>query len=229
MRNLTMLWDTGELTNAINRVVQQENHLFVRNGINGVFKSRGLGSARQIPGNRMGDASPLDAPAMDVERPTSALMRALDARTPQALSIEVSTATCAEIHSWLHVIEVFSSYEVRSLEPGPVPYQVEIVTQPGLRYSQALELMEVLRNDAIFPSLSEDERTLVFDTINQGVLGRMLEEIVIHETDAARGGCYRRLPAESARPQSCQALQLRLLEGCADLQDDSEYQLSRLD
>jgi hypothetical protein len=104
------------------------------------------------------------------------------------LSIEVSAVACAEIRSWPHVIEVFSSYEVRSLEPGSTPYQVEIVTQPGLRYSQALELIEVLRNDAIFPRLSEDERALVFDAINQDVLGRMLEEIVIHETDAARGG-----------------------------------------
>ena len=166
MRNLAVLWDADELTNTINRVVQQENHLFVRNSINGVFKSRDPGSARQILGNRTGDASPLDAPAMDVERVTSALMRALDVRTPQTLSIEVSAPACAEIRSWLHVIEVFASYEVLSLEPGSTPYQVEIVTQPGLRYSQALELTEALRNDALLPSISEDERALAFDTIN---------------------------------------------------------------
>jgi len=186
LRNLVRLWDADELTNAINRLVQQENHLFAQKVICSAFKSRDLGSARQILRSRMGDDSPLDASEVDFERVTRRLMRSLDVHNPESMSVEVSAASLSEIRSWLHVIEAFSSFEVRSLEPGSTPHRAEVVTQPGLRYSQVQELIEALRGDASLSTPSQDEQALVFDVIERDVLGRMLEEIVIHETEAVR-------------------------------------------
>lgn len=188
MRNLVELWDADELTNVISRVVQQENHSFARKSIDRAFKSADLGSARQLLRARMAEASPLDAHDIDVEGITASLMLALDVFDPNPAHVEVSAAARAEVRNWLHVIEVFADYEVRSLEPGAVPLRAETVTQPGLRYSQALELMDVLRNNGTFLALTQAEQTLVLNTIETDVLGRMLEEIVLHETVAARGG-----------------------------------------
>ena len=188
MRNLVELWDADELTNVINRVVQQENHSFARRSIDRAFKSADLGSARQLLRARMADESPLDAYDIDVEGITASLMSALDILNPESAHVEVSAAARAEVRNWLHVIEVFADYEVRSLEPGSAPMRAETVTQPGLRYSQALELANVLRNDSTFAILTQDEQALVLNTIDADVLGRMLEEIVLYETVAARGG-----------------------------------------
>lgn len=188
MRNLVELWDADELTNVINRVVQQENHSFARKSIDRAFKSADLGSARQLLRARMAENSPLDAHDIDVEGVTASLMSALDVFDPNPTHIEVSAAARAEVRNWLHVIEVFSDYEVRSLDPGSVPSRTETVTQPGLRYSQALELMDALRRNGTFSVLTQAEQAMVLNTIDTDVLGRMLEEIVLHETIAARGG-----------------------------------------
>ncbi|MEE1158737.1 MAG: AAA family ATPase, partial [Atopobiaceae bacterium] len=82
MRNLVELWDADELTNVINRVVQQENHSFARKSIDRAFKSADLGSARQLLRARMAENSPLDAHDIDVEGVTASLMSALDVFDP---------------------------------------------------------------------------------------------------------------------------------------------------
>ncbi len=46
----------------------------------------------------------------------------------------------------------------------------------------------MLRNNGTFSVLTQAEQATVLNTIEPDVLGRMLEEIVLHETVAARGG-----------------------------------------
>lgn len=48
--------------------------------------------------------------------------------------------------------------------------------------------MDALRRNGTFSVLTQAEQAMVLNTIDTDVLGRMLEEIVLHETIAARGG-----------------------------------------
>ena len=60
-----------------------------------------------------------------------------------------------------------------------------VISQPGLRYSQAETLVKELMKDENFQSISVTDRKRILDRILNEIKGRMMEEIVLLETKKA--------------------------------------------
>ena len=61
-----------------------------------------------------------------------------------------------------------------------------VISQPGLRYSQAETLVKGLMKDENFQSISVTNRKCILDRILNEIKGRMMEEIVLLESKKAR-------------------------------------------
>lgn len=63
-----------------------------------------------------------------------------------------------------------------------------VITQPGLRYSQADALVKSLMKDESMQKLGKDECERVEKRIRDSIRGRMMEDIVLFETQKALPG-----------------------------------------
>ena len=177
---LQELYDKGELTNAINRIVEDMNHRFLLSVVEREFKSHDLGSAKNlllhdVPAPR---AHVLDD--VDTKQIVERLKAIIDVKEKQELTVPITQAHVDTIKKYLRMLDLIYN----------CPYQVEnigvqdhyIFTQPGMRYAIAKALVYSLMQDAYFNSVSERDRAYIIEKILSDVKGRMLEDIVLLET-----------------------------------------------
>lgn len=184
-RHLHSLYDAGELTNAINRVIEDMTHRFVLRTFTKRFKSHDLGSAAQLlrkETDPMRKSDILDR--VNTEDITKRLMELLDIRNQENLSIGITKAHIAEIKEYLMALDLIVESPVET-SVADEPLEGILFAQPGMRYCQAQALVYSLRNDPVFAELSEAERNMVCERILEEVRGRMMEEIVLLETTKA--------------------------------------------
>ena len=184
-RHLQSLYDAGELTNAINRVIEDMTHRFVLRTFTKRFKSHDLGSAAQLMRKEtdpMRKSDILDR--VNTEDITKRLMELLDIRNQESLSIGITKAHIAEIKEYLMALDLIVESPVET-SVAAEPLEGILFAQPGMRYCQAQALVYSLRNDPVFAELSEAERNMVCERILEEVRGRMMEEIVLLETTKA--------------------------------------------
>ena len=184
-RHLQSLYDAGELTNAINRVIEDMTHRFVLRTFTKSFKSHDLGSAAQLMRKEtdpMRKSDILDR--VNTEDVTKRLMELLDIRNQENLSIGITKAHIAEIKEYLMALDLIVESPVET-SVAAEPLEGILFAQPGMRYCQAQALVHSLRNDPVFAELSEAERNMVCERILEEVRGRMMEEIVLLETTKA--------------------------------------------
>ena len=184
-RHLHSLYDAGELTNAINRVIEDMTHRFVLRTFTKSFKSHDLGSAAQLMRKEtdpMRKSDILDR--VNTEDITRRLMELLDIRNQENLSIGITKAHIAEIKEYLMALDLIVESPVET-SVAAEPLEGILFAQPGMRYCQAQALVYSLRNDPVFAELSEAERNMVCERILEEVRGRMMEEIVLLETTKA--------------------------------------------
>ncbi|MCI6043947.1 AAA family ATPase [bacterium] len=182
-RHLQSLYETGELTGAINRIIEDMNHRFLIRILINKFKSHDLGSAadvlrRERDPERRSDI--LDR--IDKEAVTKRLMDMLEIRNQEEQSIGITNAHVEEIKEYLKALDLIVDVPNETIIPSAEPLENIIFTQPGMRYCQAQALVHSLAKDELFASLSEQEKTLVSERILEEVRGRMMEEIVLLET-----------------------------------------------
>ena len=182
-RHLQSLHETGELTGAINRIIEDMNHRFLIRILINKFKSHDLGSAadvlrRERDPERRSDI--LDR--IDKEAVTKRLMDMLEIRNQEEQSIGITNAHVEEIKEYLKALDLIVDVPNETIIPSAEPLENIIFTQPGMRYCQAQALVHSLAKDELFASLSEQEKTLVSERILEEVRGRMMEEIVLLET-----------------------------------------------
>ena len=179
------LYDAGELTNAINRIIEDMNHRFVLRTFNKRFKSHHLGSIAQLlrkETDPMRKSDILDL--VSIDDINKRLMELLDIRNQENLSIGITKAHIAEIKEYLTALDLIvespveTSVDAESLEGI-------LFAQPGMRYCQAQALVHSLKKDPVFVKLSEVEKNMVCERILEEVRGRMMEEIVLLETTRA--------------------------------------------
>ena len=106
-RHLQSLYDAGELTNAINRVIEDMTHRFVLRTFTKSFKSHDLGSAAQLMRKEtdpMRKSDILDR--VNTEDITKRLMELLDIRNQENLSIGITKAHIAEIKEYLMALDL---------------------------------------------------------------------------------------------------------------------------
>ena len=186
-RHLKKLYEADELTNAINRIIQDMNHEFTKDVILRKFVSRDLRSAAQIlrsspDGHMRTDA--LDN--MDISGVIDTLKKILSIREQEDLTESVSQAAATEIREYLKALDLIDYIDIESASADAGMDEKKVIfTQPGMRYCQAEALVYSLLRDNKFKALSEREKLLVTHKILEDVRGIMLEDIVLIETRKA--------------------------------------------
>ena len=182
-RHLQSLYEAGELTGAINRIIEDMNHRFLIRILINKFKSHDLGSAadvlrRERDPERRNDI--LDR--IDKDAVTKRLMDLLEIRNREDQSIGITNAHVEEIKEYLKALDLIVDVPSETIIPSAEPLENIIFTQPGMRYCQAQALVHSLAKDELFASLSEKEKAMVSERILEEVRGRMMEDIVLLET-----------------------------------------------
>ena len=204
-RHLYTLYETGELTSAINRIIEDMNHRFLLKVLTQDFVSHDL---RLSASNLRKECDPkkrtdvLDT--IDTEAVTRCLMNILDIRNQEEQLIGITEAHIAEIREYLAVLDLIIDCPIETATAGTHPMEHILFTQPGMRYCQAQALVYSLLKDETFFSLSEYEKKMVTERILEEVRGRMMEDIVLLETMKAAG-------------QNCRVFKLQFAAGEFDM------------
>lgn len=182
-RHLQSLYEAGELTGAINRIIEDMNHRFLIRILINKFKSHDLGSAADVlRRERDPELRNTILDRIDKEAVTKRLMNMLEICDQEDQSIGITNAHVEEIKEYLKALDLIVDIPNETIIPSAEPLENIIFTQPGMRYCQAQALVHSLAKDELFALLSEQEKTLVSERILEEVRGRMMEEIVLLET-----------------------------------------------
>lgn len=182
-RHLQSLYEAGELTGAINRIIEDMNHRFLIRVLTDKFKSHDLGSAADVLRKDRNPEQRSDIlDRIDTQAVTKRLMDLLDIRNKEEQSIGITNVHIEEIKEYLKALDLVVDVPKETAIPNAEPLENILFTQPGMRYCQVQALVHSLTKDILFASLSEQEKRLVSERILEKVRGRMMEEIVLLET-----------------------------------------------
>ena len=183
-RALYDLYEKNELTSAINRVVEDVNHRFTLDVLTKDFMSHDLGiSAMNLRNDRKTPNDILDR--VDKKEFTERLKNLLEIRNREEQKVKISDEHRREIKEYLDALDLTVDIDIQTLPVGREKNYKTVFTQPGMRYSQAKELVQSLLEDGEFQELSIDERNAVIERILSDIKGRMMEDIVLLETKIA--------------------------------------------
>ena len=173
------LFDQNELTNAINRVVEDMNHDFLVSVVTEKFKSHDLGSARQML--TFSKLKKVQTALYDIDenKVLDSLKNIIGVKEKEQLKVQVTQEMVKQIKEYLYMLDLIQDVEVRYGDGRIV--KRPIFSQPGMRYSITKALVYSLQNDAYIQSLSPAEQSYIFEKIMSDVKGRMLEDIVLLE------------------------------------------------
>ena len=182
-RKLQDLYEKDELTSAINRVVEDQTHRFTLEVLTREFHSGDFSqAARNLRKDREQPNDILDR--VDKSGVVERLRKLLEIRNQQERTVALEQAHVEEIQEYLALLDLTHPIEIVSMPSGEKLHRTAI-TQPGLRYAQAKALIESLLLDPTFSDLSLAERNDVQSRILSGIMGRMMEDVVLLETALA--------------------------------------------
>lgn len=182
------LYAAGELTNAINRIIEDMNHRFLEEVLTRDFISSDLSiSSRNLRNDRDPRKRSAVLDNIDREAVTARMMELLDIRNKRQQKVEILPEHLTQIKMYLKAMDLIVECPVRNGESGLGTQERVLFTQPGMRYCQAQALVYSLMQDETFALLSEDEKALITDRILEEVRGRMLEDIILLESMKALG------------------------------------------
>ena len=184
-RNLYDLYKKGELTSAINRVVEDINHRFTKEVLTRTFTSHDLSlSARNLLHDR---ENPVDLyQTIDREAVTATLKTMLDILDKEEQKVEIDETHAEQIKEYLTMLDLLMEVDLRYLPHVNRHDSITVITQPGLRYAQATALVNSMLLDEQFSALSAVERKRISERILSEIQGRMMEDIVLLETKLAK-------------------------------------------
>ena len=184
-RSLQQLYDAGELTSAINRIVEDVNHRFTMEVLTQKFKSNDLRiSASNLRRDRFRPTDILDR--VDIGAITKRLKKLLLIRDKEEQSVNISNAHRTEIREYLDLLDLTCDIDVVNMSNLNERKVRTVFSQPGLRYTQAAALIQSLLLDETFRNTAIAERMAIEERILDEIRGRMMEEIVLLETKLAR-------------------------------------------
>ena len=184
-RSLQELYDAGELTNAINRIVEDVNHRFTIDVLTRKFKSGDLSrSAQNLRRDRFWPTDILDR--VDISAVTKRLKHLLQIRDKAEMAVGIGEAHRAEIKEYLDLLDLTCDIDVVNMSNLNARLSRTVLSQPGLRYAQASALIQSLLLDETFKNIPIAERMSIEKRILDEIRGRMMEEIVLLETKMAR-------------------------------------------
>ncbi|WP_242834387.1 AAA family ATPase [Butyrivibrio sp. FC2001] len=183
-RGLADLYEKGELTNVINRIVEDMNHSFVLEVIQRAFVSHDLGITRNnLRKDKKAPSDILDD--IDTSMVTERLMAKLDIHDVNGKTAIVETTHMNEVKEYLLLLDLIDTIEVVSSSGSDKNKERIVFTQPGLRYSQAEALVSSLLQDDLFRDIGIKDRLRITERLLDEVRGRMMEDIILLETKKA--------------------------------------------
>lgn len=113
-RSLLDLYEKGELTNVINRVVENINHSFTRSVVERTFKSHDIAvTASNLLRDR---EAPMNIKAhMDLDAVTRGMMQMLDILNKEEQSIQIEDYHMAQIEEYLTLLDLIMKIDLESL------------------------------------------------------------------------------------------------------------------
>ena len=183
-RLLYDLYMKGELTSAINRVVEDINHRFTKEVLTRTFRSATLSSTAN---NLLRDrTAPMDLiGSIDSDSVLSSLRAMLDILEKPEQTVGVEDAHAAQIREYLVLLDLVKEIDVVHFPDVNAGRKKDVLTQSGLRYAQACALVDSLLSDRKFSTLPPSLRERVIERVNSTVEGRMMEDQVLLETKTA--------------------------------------------
>ncbi len=180
---LRELYDKGELTNVINRIVESMNHQFLLRVVEDEFKSHDFGSARELllheyPADTAHVLYDVDEKAI-VER----LKALIDVKEKKELTVAVTQEHIEKIKKYLFMLDLLVACTERYETGGQAEHIA--LAQPGMRFAIAKALVYSLMQDEYFAARSESDKTHIAEKILEDVKGRMMEDIILLETSKA--------------------------------------------
>ena len=183
-RSLYALYEKNELTSAVNRVVEDMNHLFTVDVLTRDFKSHDFSISRRNLLNAQKDTSDI-LESIDIAAITARLKDMLSIRNREEQKVKITEAVASEIKEYLELLDLIFSVDVVSISDHRTREKRILISQPGLRYAQAEALIESLLEDEFFETVSSEDKLFISDRILNEIRGRMLEDIVLLETSLA--------------------------------------------
>ena len=138
-RQLLDLYECGELTNVINRVVENINHSFTRRVVEKTFESHDISVTAK---NLLKDKdNPINIKEhMDLDVVTLGIMKMLDILNKEEQSIDIENCHMIQIKEYLELMDLIMEIDLESLPEVDRKSTVTVITQPGLRFAQANEI-----------------------------------------------------------------------------------------
>ena len=170
-RQLLDLYEKGELTNVINRVVEDMNHRFTKSVVGRI-------TANNLLGDRVD--------SLNLDKVTLGIKNMLDILDKEEQSIDISDVHMTQIKEYLAILDLIKEIDLEYLPEVNQKSKIIVVTQPGLRYAQAEAIVENLLLDEKFQELDIQKRTRILERLLSEIRGRMMEDIVLLETKLAK-------------------------------------------
>ncbi|MBO5303070.1 MAG: AAA family ATPase [Lachnospiraceae bacterium] len=187
-RSLWDLYEKNELTNAINRIVEDMNHRFTMEVLTRDFKSNDLRiSANNLRKDREEPTDILDR--INILKVNETLKSLLEIKDKEEQKVEIQDAHRYEIKEYLDLLDLTVEIGSRWMSDYNRRESRTAFSQPGMRYSQAEALIKSLMQDDVFRGLSFEERKRVTERIIDEIKGRMMEDIVLLETKLSKKNC----------------------------------------
>ena len=183
-RKLFDLYEKGELTNVINRVVESINHSFTKSVIERTFYSHDLHLSAS---NLLRDKKrPIDIKEhIDIDSVTELIKKILNILNKEEQVIDIEDDHMKQIKEYLYLLDLICDIDLLYLPETNSNDKLTVITQPGLRYAQACAILEAVIMDGNFKELSIVDRNHILSRIKSEICGRMMEEIVLFETKIA--------------------------------------------
>ena len=176
---LRELYEKGELTNVINRIVQHMNHRFVLRVVEDEFKSHDFGSAKELLLHDLPAERATVLYDVNEKQILERLKAIIEVKEKSETTVPITQERIDKVKKYLLMLDLIVNCPER-YESGK---QAEhfVFSQPGMRYAIAKALVYSLMQDAYFASIPEADKAYITGKILDDVKGRMLEDIVLLE------------------------------------------------
>ena len=176
---LRELYEKGELTNVINRIVQHMNHRFVLRVVEDEFKSHDFGSAKELLLHDLPAERATVLYDVDEKQILERLKAIIEVKEKSEPTVPITQEHIDKVKKYLLMLDLIVNCPER-YESGKQAEHI-VFSQPGMRYAIAKALVYSLMQDAYFASISEADKAYITGKILDDVKGRMLEDIVLLE------------------------------------------------
>ena len=178
--SLRDLYYKYQLTDAIQRVVHDQNHVFLASAINREFT---LGEWESFANNLAKENIEkwnqfLEEVQIDGLR--KYFMQKLN--IIDHFDVQVTEEAAKQLKVYMMNLDLLKTYKCNYNTDIQAYEERNIITQPGLKYAQIDVLLQGLMKIEPFVYLHSDERMYVRERIVNAIKGQMLEDIIMHET-----------------------------------------------